>query len=155
MLNRDLVGRCGLYCGACSIYRAYKDGRQHQEKLAAHFNCQPEQVRCEGCQALTEDCWGNDCAIVTCLRAHGYDFCYECASFADESCEKYAKIANTYAPRGVDVRANLRTIQAGRTDEWLAEQEQRWRCPACGQPITAWEDTCHWCGQEFGHHNTA
>jgi|GEM_PF-5718436 hypothetical protein len=28
MANRDLVGRCGLYCGACIIYRAYVDSAE-------------------------------------------------------------------------------------------------------------------------------
>jgi len=151
MPKPTLVGRCGLYCGACNIYRAYQDGHQYQEEVAAKFKCQPEQLRCEGCQALTEACWGYDCPIVLCLRTNGYDFCYECALFANESCEKYARIANTYARRGVDVRANLRTIQTGHVNEWLKEQEQRWCCPSCGQPIGVWEDNCHWCGTALEH----
>ncbi|MBC7233417.1 MAG: DUF3795 domain-containing protein [Chloroflexi bacterium] len=146
MPNSRLIGRCGLYCGACTIYRAYQDGRQFQELLAAKYNCQPEQVRCEGCQVLTESCWGYNCPIVACLRTHGYNFCYECAQWAHRTCEKYARIANSYAGRGEDVYANLLTIQAGHTDEWLQEQEQRWRCTACGQPSAAWDDRCRWCG---------
>jgi len=77
-----------------------------------------------------------------------YSFCYECAAFAEHSCEKYERLANRYARRRVDVRANLREIQAGHLDEWLVAQEQRWRCPACGRPIGAWYDNCKWCGKE-------
>jgi len=66
MTNEDLVGRCGLYCGACSIYRAYKDNGEYLKRIATRFKCSPEKVRCEGCQILTPEFWGNDCKIVQC-----------------------------------------------------------------------------------------
>lgn len=56
MREWNLIGRCGLYCGACSIHHAYKDGLVHQERIAARFNYRLDQVRCDGCQVLTEDC---------------------------------------------------------------------------------------------------
>ena len=147
MLEWNLIGRCGLYCGACSIYRAYKDGLIYQERIAARFNCRPDQVRCDGCQVLTEDCWGNDCEIVACLRRQGYEFCYECAQFVDSSCDKYASIADAYAGRGVDVRGNLHAIQQGLGAEWLLDQERRWRCPSCQRPISVWDGICRGCGE--------
>ena len=147
MPDPNLIGRCGLYCGACSIYRAYKDGREYQETIAARFDCQPEQVRCDGCQVLTEDCWGNGCKIVACLRSHGYKSCYECPAFTNETCAKYADLANAYAKRGVNPAANLRAIQRGQADEWLDAQEQHWRCTSCQRPISVWDDACRWCGE--------
>jgi len=135
-----------LYCGACSILRAYQDGPAQQSKIAAEFGCLPEQVRCEGCGALTTECWGNGCGIVMCLREHGLASCHECPSFQDESCQRHADLARRYAKRGVDVRANLHAIQAGREEEWLAAQEARWRCPVCGRAVSAWWDACRWCG---------
>ncbi|MEW6522915.1 MAG: DUF3795 domain-containing protein [Bacillota bacterium] len=39
---------CGLYCGACAVYRA----REYPElagELAARFGCRPDQVACDGC----------------------------------------------------------------------------------------------------------
>lgn len=33
MTNKNLVGRCSLYCGACIIYRAYKDSEKLRQKL--------------------------------------------------------------------------------------------------------------------------
>nr|MBC7244904.1 DUF3795 domain-containing protein [Chloroflexota bacterium] len=147
MPNHHLIGRCGLYCGACAIYRAYQDGQQFQEALAKRHNCSAEQVRCEGCQDLTEACWGYDCPIVLCLRTQGYEFCYEYVNWTNKNCEKYAQIANSYAARGEDVYANLHAIQAGCVKDWLQQQEQRWRCPACGQPCAVWDDNCRWCGE--------
>ncbi|MEM3699785.1 MAG: hypothetical protein QXL57_02815 [Candidatus Bathyarchaeia archaeon] len=48
MVNANLVGRCGLYCGACAIYRAYKDNREYLAKLAQHFKCPPEKCDAKG-----------------------------------------------------------------------------------------------------------
>ncbi|MCK4247085.1 MAG: DUF3795 domain-containing protein, partial [Methanomicrobia archaeon] len=50
MINENLVGRCGLYCGACIIYRAYKDSEELRRIIAKDNNCKPEEIRCEGCQ---------------------------------------------------------------------------------------------------------
>ena len=44
MVNRNLVGKCGLYCGACGIYRAYKDGGEYRQRLADFFKC-PQDAR--------------------------------------------------------------------------------------------------------------
>ncbi|MGQ9706326.1 MAG: DUF3795 domain-containing protein [bacterium] len=51
-MNRNLVGRCSLYCGICEIYRAFKDSPKLQDELANRHNCRKEEVRCEGCQAI-------------------------------------------------------------------------------------------------------
>ena len=146
MPDRALVGRCGLYCGACGIYRAYKDGGVIRERIAGSFNIQSEQVRCDGCQALSPGCWGYDCEIVQCLSTKGFSFCYQCEDYASRRCEKFENLARRYAERGMDLRTNLARIAAGEVEEWLAEQEERWRCPACGQPISCHEDHCHHCG---------
>jgi len=34
LVDKNLVGRCGLYCGSCLIYRAYKDSEQLRQKIA-------------------------------------------------------------------------------------------------------------------------
>jgi len=98
-----LVGRCGLYCGACGIYRAYKDDGELLKNILRCFKCPPEKVRCEGCMALTSQCWGNDCGIVQCLKIKGLDFCYECREYESMSCEKFEKLAKSYLSSGVNL----------------------------------------------------
>jgi hypothetical protein len=51
MPNNSLAGRCGLYCGVCEVYRAYRDLKKLQKELVKKHNCSPEEVRGEGCQA--------------------------------------------------------------------------------------------------------
>ena len=144
----ELVGRCGLYCGACAIYRAERDNPEYRQRLAARFNCAPEQVRCNGCGALTSNCWGWDCKFVSCLREKGLDFCFDCPEYEGGECEKYEKFALAYLNEdGVDLQANNDMIRSGRMAEWLEESRRRYRCAHCSGPIVAGTKKCHHCGQ--------
>jgi len=150
MTYEDLVGRCGLYCGACSIYRAYKDDGERLKRLAARFKCPSEKIRCEGCQILTPECWGNDCRIVQCLKAKNYEFCYECPKYEERSCEKFEKLAKGYLEEdNVDIRANLEKIKIGKVKEWLKESKKRFKCPYCKKPLPTGSKKCYNCKKEF------
>ena len=59
-MNKNLVGRCGLYCGACIIYRAYKDSDQLRQKIAEREKCKPQEIQCEGCQTALTNGWNYD-----------------------------------------------------------------------------------------------
>ncbi len=150
LVDTRLVGRCGLYCGACGIYRAYKDNGDYLKRLAAHFKCPPEKVRCEGCQALTPNCWGYKCKIVQCLRAENLEFCYQCKQYEEHSCEKFENLANPYLEEnGVDLRANLERIRKGEAEikVWLKESEEKFRCSKCGKPLPtgSFRSKCYHC----------
>jgi hypothetical protein len=152
LANKNLVGRCGLYCGACEIYRAHKDGGDYRQRMANFFKCPPEKVRCEGCQILTPECWGNDCKIVRCLNAKGFRFCHECPDYEEHSCEKFEKFSEEYLKEdGVDLRANLAKIKTGEVEEWLKESEEKFRCPYCGKPLSigALRKKCYHCGRDL------
>lgn len=151
MTDRNLVGRCGLYCGACGIYRAYKDNGRLLKGLAERFKCPPEKVRCEGCMALTPDSWGYECEIVKCLRGKSLDFCYQCAEYRNDSCEKFRNLAQGYLENAVDLRANLARIENGETEEWLRESEEKFKCPACRKPVPVYGTggKCHQCGAQL------
>ena len=152
MVDRSLVGKCGLYCGACGIYRAYKDGGEYRQRLADFFKCPPEKVRCEGCQVLTAACWGNECKMVQCLNAKGLQFCYECSDFERHTCEKFEEFSKDYLKDdNVDLRDNLARIKAGDVDEWLRESEEKFRCIHCGKPLPTGSvrKKCYHCGKDL------
>lgn len=154
-MNKNLIGRCGLYCGICEIYRAYKDSKELQEALAKRHGCASEEVRCEGCQAIDiygwsyEKEWGRNCKILICLNTKKLNFCIECTEY--DACQKFDKFAKICSGLGMDLRGNLQMIGEGGGEEWLSEQEERWRCPKCGNPIIVSYDfkDCHWCGERL------
>jgi len=152
LVDRDLVGRCGLYCGACSIYRAQRDNEEYLERVAASLKCPPEKVKCEGCIALANDSWGYDCEIVQCLSQKSLEFCYQCPEYIDRSCSKFEKLAEGYLTDDqVDIRANLERIKKGETEKWLQECETRYKCPACGKPLSlsSRRSKCYHCGTDL------
>ena len=152
LVDAHLVGRCGLFCGACGIYRAYRDGGVYRQRVAEGFKCRTEQVRCEGCQALTQECWGNGCKIVSCLNEKELKFCYECSDFESHSCELFEKFSNRYLTEDdVDLRAKLARIEAGEVDAWLQESKHKFRCPSCQNPLPtpSFRRKCYHCDKEL------
>jgi hypothetical protein len=152
LVDRNLVGRCGLYCGACAIYRAYKDNGKYLQRLAERFKCLPEKVRCEGCMVLTPDCWGYNCKIVKCLRSKSLELCYQCSEYEKETCEKFEKLAKSYLEEdGVDLRTNLERVKKGEIEEWLQKSEERYKCPVCRKPLSVGtiKKECYHCGADL------
>lgn len=153
MVNRNLVGRCGLYCGACIVYRAYKDSAELRESVAREHGGSPEDVMCEGCQTVALDGWdmdqkwGKNCSFVACLDERGLDFCYQCGVYQD--CEKFRGLTDSCLKQGEDLRENLEKIKAGKVDEWLQEEDRKWRCQRCGNPVSMHLTECHWCGEKL------
>lgn len=154
MVNRNLVGRCGLYCGACIIYRASKDSKELQGRVAERQRCKPEEIRCGGCQTVLTsgwdvkgEEWGKNCKIVKCLSTKGQNFCYECATYPD--CEKFHEIADSCLQIGENLMENLVKIKADKVAEWLEEEDKKWGCRNCGKPVTMHLSECHWCGAKI------
>jgi hypothetical protein len=153
LVNRNLVGRCGLYCGACTIHRAYEDDGEYLKKVAEYFKCPPEKVQCEGCMALTPDSWGYNCKIVNCLRSKGLEFCYQCGEYENRACEKFEKLAKGYLEDGEDIRANLERIKKDEIEQWLRESEELYKCSTCGRPlpVSRIRGKCYHCGADLSN----
>jgi ssDNA-binding Zn-finger/Zn-ribbon topoisomerase 1 len=77
--------------------------------------------------------WGKNCKIIKCQEAKGVRFCYECDVYPD--CKRFRSIADHSLKRGEDLVANLAKIKAGKVEEWLEEEDKKWRCPKCGNPF--------------------
>ena len=144
--ENPLVGRCGIYCGACCIYRAQRDSPKLVEKLAAAFKTTPDKIRCNGCGDLTEGSWWIGCHVIECQDEKGYTYCFECPDFEADTCKQFKERAESYLEEdGVDMRRNMCLIRDGRIDEWLEESKRRYTCPHCGKPTIAGRKTCHHC----------
>jgi len=153
MVNYALVGRCGIYCGSCGLYRAYRDGGEYLQQVSEAWEMASEKIRCEGCHALTVNCAGNKCRIVKCLNSKGFEYCFECPEYEEHVCEKYEGLSKRWAVDNVDLRANLERIKAGAVEDWLKECEERFRCLECGKPlpVLGWnvKKRCYHCGVEL------
>lgn len=140
----SLIGRCGLYCGACDIYRVYIDMKKEKQKqMAEFFRCKPEQVRCHGCQNLTSDDWCSGCKILECLDRHTYRYCYECSEI--ETCDTYQELNGRY--KNLPSK-NLKRLRVCGEDRWLKEQRKKWSCPHCGTALVYEQTKCPQCNRD-------
>ena len=152
MIDYALVGRCGVFCGSCIVYRAFKDSNQLREQIAKKQKCKVEDVRCDGCQTVLESGWeiqrqwGKNCRIIKCLEGKGLKFCFECEIFPN--CKNFQMIYKPYLKAHENLIENLERIKTGEVKEWLAEEEKKWVCRECGNPISDYEE-CHWCGAKL------
>jgi hypothetical protein len=156
MVDVSLIGRCGLYCGYCSIFRSFKDSKSLQEKIAALYNCNIEDVRCDGCQTVDGYSWcqekkyGGNCPIVKCLDLRNIVYCFECNEYL--VCSRFNEFAEENLEKiGVDIEESLKTLKENGPEEWLTAQDKRWRCKKCGNSIIVSEliDKCHWCSEKI------
>ena len=92
---------------------------------------------------------GSNCQILKCLNAKRLTFCFECSDY--DTCQKHAELAESCSRLEMDLRASLQMIQEGKDEEWLLEQDKRWRCPKCANPIIVSYEfkNCHWCGSKL------
>jgi predicted RNA-binding Zn-ribbon protein involved in translation (DUF1610 family) len=128
-MERKLVGACGLYCGACSIYRA-REYPGLAEELAGRFGCRPEQVDCDGCHGDLKRRWSDqDCRYWA--RAGELEGLRVCGP--DDAYGGYE-----------EQRRQLERLWAVGVEAWLREQAAAHACPACGTG-TVWGQLCPAC----------
>ena len=153
-MEAKLISKCGIYCGACYIYRAFEDGGKVLDAIAQKLGVPKEEIRCNGCLDPAEDLWRNcrTCQISACLREKGFGFCYECPDFENSSCAKYEGLREFCSRRGENTKEALLRIKAGDADNWLKEQDAKWRCANCGSRVWWEQKTCLQCGQPISRH---
>jgi hypothetical protein len=141
-----LLSRCGIYCGACYVFRAERDGGALLEEMSRTFGVQSEKIRCSGCSGPYEEQWPNcqTCTYKRCQKRRGVENCAHCEDF--DTCPDYKNLVDFTAYRGEDVRGALRRIDAGEGEVLLREQGERWSCPRCGDPLDWYENICRECG---------
>ncbi|MFW6125547.1 MAG: DUF3795 domain-containing protein [Chloroflexota bacterium] len=123
----ELIAPCGLYCGACPVFRAASD-EALARRVAENLGIPVEQARCRGCRAEKghiPSMGEPQCPTYECVEQKGLRFCYECADFP---CLKLAPCADKAQtlPHNSKVY-NLVLLQKLGPDRWLERGEQLWR----------------------------
>ncbi len=130
-------GYCGLFCGACPLLLAGKAGGGPNP--------------CHGCKSDHPAGHCTTCAIKVCAEEKGFSFCYECSELGD--CTKMREfMADPKWPYHQAVLSNFEAMQRNGLEKWLAEQDERWRCPSCHAPHSWWDETCSACGRAVANY---
>ena len=143
--SRELLGACGLYCGACYHYRASLPEGENLLGEAARRGRDFEGFTCEGCRsdALYAHSGCAECEIRACADDRGLDHCGLCAQFPCDRIEAFQSDGRTHHRA---VLCQLEDLAARGAEVWLEEQSQRWLC-SCGTGFSWYEETCRACGK--------
>ncbi len=133
---KELVSRCGLYCGACRSYLLLKKGLLEQKGY---------KKGCKGCWVQNKNC-----AFIKkkCARLRNeIDYCFECDRFP---CQILKPLDTRYRQKyGVSLIKNLERMRETGVDKWGEEQQQLYKCKKCGGEICVHDDECFDCGDHY------
>ncbi|MBI4334624.1 MAG: DUF3795 domain-containing protein [Chloroflexi bacterium] len=133
-MEEKLIAPCGMNCAICSAYLAYT----HKVKARGI-----RMAYCAGCRPRDKQCafLKKNCQLLLDRRI---TYCYECQDFP---CERLRRIDHRYRTFfRMSMIENLERIMEDGIKEFLHSEEEKWRCPQCGQVICCHNGICFGCG---------
>lgn len=145
MPDKRLAAVCGLFCPACHVYIATREGPEQLAMLARRYQKPLEELRCRGCRT-EERCFYCEtvCFMARCAAGKGLDFCGDCADYPCEGLKKF----QAQAPHRIELwESHARRKEAG-WKTWYAEMTEHYACPQCRTVNSAYDLTCRKCGHD-------
>lgn len=149
MSNFNYDSYCGLYCGACSVLRAFQTGIK--DKFAEFFSDEAGlELKCYGCK--TDTVFSNcvNCDIRKCATEKNVERCSDCKDFpcnmmsVEQLKALFEKLPHlTMAPNNVEF------IRGNGVEKWLSEQVKLWKCPECQTEFSWYAAKCSKCGKDL------
>ena len=156
-----LAAACGTYCGACPAYLAKHGEDEHTKtKLQKRSSSGPAKtpkgippsnwmdgLLCDGCLSggtLAAHCQRCDIRLHA-LNNQNDSRCTHCEELP---CWRMTHLVNMggYLHRK-EYLPNLGKIRKVGVQEWVQYEEERWRCPQCGLPMSWYDAECTGCGK--------
>ena len=124
MTLQHLIAPCGMNCALCQAY-------------------QGKGLVCHGCGHGSERKACQNCSIRKCENKK--TFCFECAEYP---CRRLKALDKRYrAKYYMSMLENLAYIQENGLDQFIRQQEERYRCSRCGKLRTVHQDYCLYCAE--------
>ena len=147
MENQELLGACGLYCGACKNYHAYSKGKNFTVTIDDFKGRQIEDVICKGCHSdlLQKHCF--ECLIRLCALEKEIEHCGLCSDFPCEKSEEVYNRDKKYGARHCGTTYNnIKRLNDIGINKWLNEEGNFWKCE-CGESLEWYQTSCIRCGK--------
>lgn len=140
---------CGLYCGACSILKAYESG--DKDEMASFWNDEVGlELKCHGCKSDTVFYNCASCKIRNCATARKVERCMDCKHFPCNLMKaEELKVLLDKLPHLKTIANNLMIIKNNGVEKWLSEQKEQWKCPDCQTHFTWYATYCSKCGKNL------
>ena len=133
-LSKDLIAPCGMNCGICSNYLAYKNNISGKGF-----------PNCVGCRARNKQCafLKKRCIDDLKLLKGEIEFCFECNYYP---CDILTGLDNRYRERfGMSMIDNLNEIKSKGINYFMKSQETKYKCKKCGNLISVHSKKCFIC----------
>lgn len=133
-MNEELIAPCGMNCGICSGYLAFKhDVKSKGIRMPYCTGCRPRDKRCaflkKGCSLLLNG---------------KVKYCYECNDFPCKGLEHIDKRYRSFYR--MSMIENLKFIKKDGIRKLLENETKKWKCPQCGGVISCHNGICFDCG---------
>ncbi len=126
----ELIAPCGMNCGICLAYFGYRlDGEKRKQA-------------CPGCRSRASLCAfiKKQCPL---LSSKQIQYCFECATFPCKHLKTLDKrYRNNY---GMSMIENLNYIKSNGVNQFLKQEQERWKCPNCNAIICVHNKKCYSC----------
>ena len=147
MEKNQILGACGLYCGACNHYRFSFTEGEHLLRDSNPKNLTYDKFTCRGCHSdkseMLPGCAG--CKIRECSKKKKISHCGSCNEFP---CKLLTDFKNDGRIHHQYILKNLQELNTKGVEQWLIEQENRWKCE-CGYNYSWYEESCYNCGMKL------
>ncbi len=149
-----LVAACGLYCGACEIYRAYHNGNKAKlEEVRVGLNARGgtsftlEDMECDGCTAEGKiNAWCRNCGMRSCAQHKDAEkICSP--GCGDYPCAQLKAFSTDSMTHHHEIIGNLTRLHKVGLKKHAKQEAERWRCPKCKQPMSWYDKACLKCGE--------
>ena len=135
-MNEALIAPCGMNCGICSGYLAFKYGVKSQGiRMPYCIGCRPRDKKCA---FLKKRC--------NLLLSGQIQYCYECGEFPCRGLQGIDKRYRTLYR--MSMIENLESIKKEGIQRFLEKEAEKWRCPECGAVVCCHNGICFNCGLE-------
>jgi len=151
---------CGIYCGACNIMNSYKTGKKkplalfwnektvkslHKGLGLKYDDSKPFTHECHGCKSgqLFVNC--SVCKKRECAISRNIAHCIDCSDYPCDEIRSMQKNAFVL-PHVKDNHPNMASIKSVGVDQWLMDQQKRWKCPKCNTNFSWYSAKCDSCG---------
>ncbi|MCX5666862.1 MAG: sigma-70 family RNA polymerase sigma factor, partial [Candidatus Omnitrophica bacterium] len=141
----NLLGYCGLFCGACYHCRAVFINGQHIMQEAALKGKDLSTFTCLGCRSnklyMHPGC--AECAIRACAQSKGLLHCALCEEYPCERLKEFQQDPDHI--HHFDIFSNLQALKEEGPGAWLEKQERLWTCQTCQTPFSWYDQLCPNC----------
>jgi hypothetical protein len=145
--DKQLVGVCGLFCPACTIFIGTREDPERLEMIAARVQKPTEELQCDGCRSGRRCFYCRErCKMAKCSSERGVDFCGECREYPCEDLKAF----QTEMPHRMELCESQERIKEVGYEKWYTEMIEHFSCPKCHTLNSAYDLKCRNCGREPG-----